>query len=205
MAKSPLVYVGMKAPHNTLKYGFRTKLESDYRATLGQVAIEPTTPVAGLAIGVNAPKPKKAIKRFATGTKSSFVAGDKEDDAVKAEWDVVRARPNGRKRDTQFQVAVYVTINTLKYGWGMRKVTFERIKGSLAALGIKRVTPADNDVIFGASFPKPPKAVGGTVSGTAKNQTTNRINTFSDPDVELPAGFLSSGGRYTAGDLVDLL
>lgn len=202
---SDLVFVGMAAPYATIKYAFRTPNFATSGAVLGQTKLEATTPVQGLIFKANHPKPKKASKSLTIRTVSSFVSADKEDDAKKAGWDISRARSNGRKSNTSLQVAVYVTLAGVKYGWGIPKSRWANIKGSATALGIKLVTATDDDVVFGASFPKPPKAKGTVSAGTGKNQTSARFSTFFDPSSTLPEGFSLSSGLFEQKDLPVIL
>jgi hypothetical protein len=202
---SDLVWVGMAAPYANIKYAFRTPNFSVTGAALGQTKLEATTPVQGLIFKANHPKPKKAAKSLAIKTVSSFVSANKEDDARKAGWDIIRARSNGRKGNTSRQVAVYVLISGVKYGWGLPKTRWNNIKGSAAALGIKQLASTDDDVVFGASFPKPPRVSGSVSGGTGKNTTTARISTFYDPSNDPPEGLAIKAGLYEQKDLPVIL
>ncbi|NJO51976.1 MAG: hypothetical protein HC840_24065 [Leptolyngbyaceae cyanobacterium RM2_2_4] len=87
-----------------VKYGFRTTLEANYRTQLSHTLVDlGTTFPVGLVIGANAPKPPKASKLVATGTKSSFVlsqAGSKhgrlDGELGRLECDRLEVQPEAR-------------------------------------------------------------------------------------------------------------
>ena len=196
--KSRLVYVALEAPYADHKYGFRTTIEASRGTTLGHQTLDASTPVTGLLFGANHPKPKRASKTFATGTASSFIAPSAIAAASAAGWDIVKAKSNGRKSNSRFQVAVYVTINGVKYAWGMKKTQLAKLGTNLKALGIKKVTGTEQDLVFGASFPKPPRAK----SVTTQGDNSISSETFYDPsnDNSLPAEFSRYSGLFTAAD-----
>jgi hypothetical protein len=129
------------------------------------------------------------------------VSAEKEDDVVKAGWDLVRARSNGRRSTTARQKAVYVTLNGVKYAWAMSKRYWNVMSGSAKALGIKEVTGTETDLVFGASFPKPPRIKG----SVAKGDITAKFGTFYDPSSKTPADFSISAGTYQQSDLAIIL
>jgi hypothetical protein len=194
---SRLVFVPLEAPYADHKYGFRTTLESAKGTVLGHQTLDATTPVTGLIFKANHPKPKRASKTFATGTASSYIAPSAVAGAIAAGWDVSRARSNGYKSNSRFQIAVYVTVNGVKYAWAMRKSQKAKLGANFGVLGIKEVTGTEQDLVFGASFPKPPRAGSITVSGKGATATTLRSFTYFDPSNEasLPAEFAKPKGR----------
>jgi len=203
---SRLVYVALAAPYADHKYGFRTTAKTTTSTVLGHQTLDVSTPVTGLIFKANHPKPKRASKTFATGTESSYIAPSAVTAAISAGWNVTRARSNGYKSTSQFQVAVYVTVNGVKYAWAMRKAQKAKLGNNFATLGIKEVTGAEQDLVFGASFPKPPRAGAISVSGKGANATTMKSFTYFDPSNEssLPAEFPKPKGRnsgqYTPAD-----
>ena len=199
---SRLVFVQLAAPYAAIKYGFRTTVKDSTSATLGHQALTALTPVAGLILRANTPKPRRASRRTATGIESSFVAPGAVVAAIAAGYDIVKARPNGRKRNTIFQVAVYVTLNGVKYAWGMRKTQKAKLAANFGALGIQESTGLEDDLVFGASFPKPPKAKSLTFSG----DTTISSSIFYDPtnEVQVKALFSDSPGSFTQADWGEL-
>jgi hypothetical protein len=68
----------------------------------------------------------------------------------------------------------------VKYAWNMPKDTAQKI-GSIQALGIRLATGQDNDLVFGAEYPKPPRAT--------RLIGEDQISTFYDPSTTLPAGW----------------
>jgi hypothetical protein len=197
---SRLVYVALEAPYADHKYGFRTTLNTSHSSVLGHQVLDATTPVMGLIFKANHPKPKRASKTFATGTNSSFIAPSAIAGAIAAGWDIVKAKSNGRKSKSTFQIPVYVTINGVKYAWGMKKSQKAKLGANMAALGIKEVVGTEQDLVFGASFPKPPRVQSVTVSGRGAGATSVSSNTFYDPSSTIPDTFRTYAGLTTASD-----
>jgi len=204
---SRLVYVGLAAPYADHKYGFRTTAKETTSTALGHQTLDATTPVTGLIFKANHPKPKRASKTFATGTESSFIAPASVASAVAAGWNVIKAKSNGRKSKSTFQIPVYVTVNGVKYAWGMRKAQKTKLGNNFAALGIKEVTGTEQDLVFGASFPKPPRVESISTSGRGANATSINSSTFYDPsnDGTIPDTFRRYAGQYTAADWTDFV
>ncbi|WP_434686912.1 hypothetical protein [Pseudanabaena minima] len=199
---SRLVYVGLDAPYADHKYGFRTTLEASKGTVLGHQTLDATTPVTGLIFKANHPKPKRASKTFATGTNSSFIAPSAVTAAIAAGWNIVKAKSNGRKSKSTFQIPVYVTINGIKYAWGMKKSQKAKLGTNFAALGIIEATGQEQDLVFGASFPKPPQVQSITTSGRGATASSVSSTTFFDPskDGSIPDTFRRYAGLVTAGD-----
>lgn len=200
---SRLVYVALAAPYADHKYGFRTTVKESTSTTLGHQALDLNTPVNGLLLGANSPKPRRASRRTATGLESSFVAPAAVAAAVAAGFDIVKAKPNGRKSITQFQIPVYVTVNGVKYAWGMRKAQKAKLGANFGVLGIKEATGQEQDLVFGASFPKPPRAKSITTSKSGSVSS----ETFYDPsnDAQVVGKFSTSSGQYTPADLANFV
>lgn len=197
---SRLVYVALEAPYADHKYGFRTIIDSSKGTVLGHQVLDASTPVNGLIFKANHPKPKRATKTFATGTSSSYIAPSAITAAIAAGWDIVKAKSNGRKSKSTFQIPVYVTINGVKYAWGMKKTQKAKLGANLATLGIKEVTGTEQDLVFGASFPKPPRVQSLTLSGKGASATSVLSNTFYDPSSSIPDTFRTYSGLVTAAD-----
>lgn len=197
---SRLVYVPLEAPYADHKYGFRTTLEASKGTILGHQTLDASTPVTGLIFKANHPKPKRASKTFATGTNSSYIAPSAIVAAIAAGWDIVKAKSNGRKSKSTFQVPVYVTVNGVKYAWGMKKSQKAKLGANFATLGIKEVTGTEQDLVFGASFPKPPRVQSLTLSGKGASGTSVSSNTFYDPSNTIPDTFRTYSGLITAAD-----
>jgi hypothetical protein len=203
MANSRLVFVELAAPYAGVKYGFRTTVKETTGTILGHQVLDASTPVTGLIFKANAPKPKRASRTTATGTESSFIAPSAQAAALAAGFDIVKAKPNGRKSKTRFQIPVYVTVNSIKYAWGMRTAQKAKLGANFAALGIKEATGAEQDLVFGASFPKPPRALSQV---TSKSGTTSS-STFYDPSNEsqVAGKFSTEAGQYTASSWADFV
>lgn len=204
---SRLVYVPLATPYADHKYGFRTTLEASKGTVLGHQVLDAATPVTGLLFKANHPKPKRASKTFATGTSSSFIDPAAVTAAIAAGWDITKAKSNGRKNNSRFQIAVYVTINGVKYAWAMRKTQKAKLGTNFAALGIREVTGTETDLVFGASFPKPPRVRSISVQGKGASATDVSSSTFYDPSNEgaLPNTFAKAAGQFTAADWADLV
>ncbi|MDX2254676.1 MAG: hypothetical protein NW214_04090 [Pseudanabaenaceae cyanobacterium bins.39] len=202
---SRLVFVALEAPYADHKYGFRTTVKESTSTTLGHQALTVDTPVAGLIFKANSPKPRRASRRTATGLESSFVAPSAIAAAVAAGFNITKARPNGRKSVSQFQIPVYVTVNNVKYAWGMRKTQKTKLGDNFAALGIKEATGAEADLVFGASFPKPPRVQSITIQGKGDKAVSLSSNTFYDPSKESSLGgkFALYSGQTTQADWAD--
>lgn len=189
----------------TFKYGFRTNTLAADRTTLGQVAaVVNGDYIAGLVLGANSPKPATATKfKAASGSESSFCSAEAIDDARAAGWQVRIPPRKVAKPGTKYTKTVYVTVGALdgdgnptgpqfKYGWRMPLFLFSSITPSdLTALGIKQATSGDTDIVFGANYPKPPRA---SLITTPASGAQSRKTTFVDPNKldSLPAGWGSA-------------
>lgn len=200
---SRLVFVALDAPYAGIKYGFRTTVKESTSTILGHATLDVSTPVTGLIYKANSPKPRRASRRTATGLESSFIAPAAVVAAVAAGFDITKARPNGRKSRSQFQIPVYVTVNGVKYAWGMRKTQKAKLGANFGALGIKEATGSEQDLVFGASFPKPPRAQ----SIVTSKDGSISSNTFFDPtnEAQVQGKFSVQAGQYTAASWADFV
>ncbi|NJR41149.1 MAG: hypothetical protein HC781_22785 [Leptolyngbyaceae cyanobacterium CSU_1_4] len=169
-----------------LRYGFATNIDQAQSTQLGHAPVNNFA--SGFIFGANAPKPARARKRFASGIVSSFISAPSVLAARTAGWSIGKGKyrtggttPKGK--------TVYVTIAGIKYGWVMPNTTAQRIGGSLAQLGIREAQSTDKDIVFGASYPKPPTAS----RAIASSGGSSTLTTFYDPSVTLPAGWRGSG------------
>lgn len=179
-----LVYVQLGA----IKYGWMTGTVEE---ALGQVEVTGTYP-NDLVIGANSPKPGRATKNTATGTKSGFCAPASVAAARAANWKVSRSKRRVAA-STTLSKPVYVEIGNVKYGWSMPAATYAQL--NLTELGIKDATASDT-VIFGASYPKPPRVALVVGAGTAGETS---YSSFCEPNKldSLPDGYkLVSSGNY---------
>lgn len=190
-----LMSVPLAAPFAGLTYAFKTIADGATSTILGHTEVTIATPITGLIYKANHPKPKRASKTFAASVKSSFVAPAAIAAAVAAGWNVSKAKSNGRKNNTARQVALYVTVNGINYGWGMSKQRWTNgVSSSAAALGIRQIT-TETDIVFGASFPKPPH-----VNGFTGKNGDKRVSSFFDPSNAAAA----QGLNPTAGNYLDI-
>lgn len=192
--KRTLVQVNPFA-NSGIAYGFNSASTSAQQTDLGQVVVDLGAPPAGLVIGANAPKPGKASKKLTTGTVSSFYDIAKVATLKAADW-VIVSRPTIRRAKTQkLAKAVVITIGTLKYAWNMPNDTFAAVGADLAGLGIALADANDKNLVWGASYPKLPRASTFLSSGTGGG---NIISTYVDPAKlnSLPAGWSASGKEY---------
>jgi hypothetical protein len=196
------------------KYGFPTNTSEGQRTTLGQVpAITSAGYIPNLVLGANSPKPAR-LRHYRSSTATSTTTGgvsggfdtsfcdfSKINDALAAGWKMVsrykRQRGNGR--------LVYVTIsgvnaetgqaeaaNSIKYAWNMPAFLRQKIEKDFTALGIQVSTGSDLDLVVGARYPKPPRAV--FVAAAADGHVGTR-RTFVDNS---KIGSLPSGWRALA-------
>lgn len=191
-AKRDLMTVRPIRGNRILKYGFRTNVKDSIRTELGQVKFDGNVSAnfTGLVIGANAPKPPVATKTEVAGnavnTYSSYCDISKVG-KLPSGWSVGRAKIRRRAKGPK-SVCVYVTINGIKYAWMQPADTHKNVLPSLAALGIKTAALTDNDLVFGAEFPKPPR-VGRIISGGRGG--IDSISTYCDPSKtdSLPSGW----------------
>lgn len=207
MSKSRLVYVALEAPYADHKYGFRTTVKEATSTILGHQVLDASTPITGLIFKANSPKPRRASRTTATGIESSYIAPSAVTAAIAAGFDIVKAKPKGRKSISRFQVPVYVTVNTVKYAWAMRKTQLAQLGANLGTLGIRQATGTELDLVFGASFPKPPRVRSVTTTGKGASATTNSSNTFYDPSnlSQVEGKFALYAGQVSQADWADFV
>lgn len=186
----------------TLKYGFQSALASSRASLFGQADVA-VTDLQGLVIGANNPKPAKATKKLATGYESSFCDFSKWADLEQQGYNVVAPKKTIRlPRTTSLSTTMYVTINGVKYAWQMPLVV--GTVGNLTAVGAKSAAAGATDLVFGASFPKPPRYQ------YVNTATGDRLNIFGDPSTDEAtantAGWVQTfSGRYSQQDLALLI
>lgn len=189
-----LVYV----PLGDIKYGFGTNIDEADSNTLGHVAVPGDYP-DNFVLRANAPKPPRATRLRTTGTTTSFIDPARAGEIRTLGWNI-----SGRRRiragggNGLHSTPVYVNIGGIKYAWNMPNDTYQAIAGDRTGLGIQDAQPSDTDLVWGASFPKPP-VVGKLVIGGGTD--TTRYSTFADDTVldNLPAGWSKIKDGYTTG------
>ncbi len=171
----------------TLGYGFNSGADSGTRSALGQVDITSALPTGGLVFGANLPKPARMSKETGTAVETSFCGTTEIASARTAGYRLATPAKYATARSGRKQVAVYVETNgqdeaaspKVKYAWMMDKTDFAAFG---ADLGIKQVATND-DVVFGASRPKP-----ANVFKVAAGKTTGSFIADKDYETVLGAG-----------------
>lgn len=176
-------------------YGFWTNLEGSASTILGHTLIDVgayQNPPTGLMIGANFPKPSRASKRIGTEIASSYCSSANARSLATQGWRVTPPKKQSplilATEASKLVQSVYIRMRGIKYGWQMPKETRTRITSVFATLGIVDATEADrNELVFGPSFPKPPKVKGSIGVTTGGTTVSNAYSTYYDPSVTLPA------------------
>lgn len=172
-----------------LNFGFHTP---EVEEQLGHVEVTGEYPT-NFILGANNPIPAHASRRRATGLRSSHCADASIATAKVAGWKV-RAKRTKRIASSTRSKAVFVTIGGVKYGWRMPLSTYNALGSDRAVLGIEDAT-ANDVLVIGADYPKPPRAAKEILTGTDYSQRGG----FIDPSAvdNLPEGFtMTSAGNY---------
>lgn len=150
-----LVTVTVSQALPSLRYGFRSRLRDSERSRFGQTVVDSTENVTGLVIGANAPKPARAAKKAATGWEGSYCSHSVIATLKTAGYRITAGKATRKPRAANsISKVVYVTVNGVKYAWYSPSST---VSANTGGVGIKDASPSDNDLIFGAEFPKPPR------------------------------------------------
>ena len=169
---------------STIKYGFLTNMSEADSTTLGHTRLAPgEAKPTGLVIGANAPKPWRATRIRADGSESSFIAPAAVAAALGLKWKITSRGKIRLGTQSARSKSVYVKHQGNSIAWRMPNYVFSKIPtAELTALGIILATATDQDLCFGCSYPRLPRAA--SLVGTAPNQ--DRISTFYDPSKPLP-------------------
>lgn len=188
-----LVWVKVSEVMASLKYGFRSGLESGQRANLGQTAVA-ATDLQNLVIGANRPKPARASRKRTTGYDGSYCSYDKIALLKQAGWSITPGKGPRLARATTLSTPVYVTINGIKYGW---QSPASNMPVTINSIGVRNVGPTDTDIIYGCEFPKPPRMK------QINEQTGDSYSSFADPaNIDNAPGWqLVTVGSFRAEDL----
>jgi hypothetical protein len=188
-----LVYVPLGTGDTNINYGFNTNMDEADKALLGHVAVNLASPPPRFVLGANRPKPGRATKRSAAASNSSFYAASQTTALRAAGWRVgfPKLRP-GKGANGLLSKEYYVTISGIKYAWPLSNDVAARL-GDLGQLGLRLTQNTENDYVFGARFPKPPKAASISVGDNG----VSSVSTFYDPSVTLPAGFSEVKSAFT--------
>ena len=180
-----------------LLYGFKSGADTTLKTALGQTDIISTTPVTNLVLEANNFKPYTLKKETAAGSEQSFANYDKIATATQNGLTVAKAgyRPKVKRGNNRGRI-VYVTINGVKYGWKFLSTTLPIVLGTI---GVTVATGSENDIIYGATFPKPPRM---KLIAASREDT---LTTFVDPgavDAASQAGWIMvNEGCHTAEHL----
>lgn len=175
--RSPVFVQCQARPGGTtlIAYGFNTGADSGDQATLGQQDVTAGVAGATVVFGANRPKPARVAKRRTSGTVSSFVSYSAEAGAKAAGFRTVAPRRYAIPKATSKQTLVYVKTSNVNYAWMMNTADFTAFG---AELGIKAVTATD-DVVVGASSPKPASAFQ-VIAGTSGNPDRTTGSFYED-------------------------
>ncbi len=150
-----LVWVTVSQPLQALKYAFRSGLRDSERSRFGQTALTNPEETQGVIIGANAPKPARASKKMQTGWEGSFCSHTVIAALKVAGYRITAGKPTRKPRAaTNNSRVVYVTLNGIKYAWYYVAST---VAANIGTVGVREASGNDNDLIFGAEFPKPPR------------------------------------------------
>lgn len=183
-------------------YGFMTNIDEAESAQLGQFPGRTGGENSGsyidkLIIGANAPQPPRMTKKTLAYSVSSYVSYDKITQAVGNGWTKGKETTYRGARQTKLSKLVFVTIRGIKYAWRMRTEQHAKLQPFSANIGFKDASANDIDLVYGASYPKPP-TIGIVISGT---DGTDSLSTFCDPVKvnDLKEGwFLIDPGNYAS-------
>lgn len=187
---STSAYVTLEVDGQPYKYGFKCRAQAAATYTdLGITKVLPTdinpTLLQGMILGANSPKPPRASKlsdNVAHGYESSFVSTAKVAEARGKGWKITPGKASRGAFATARSQTAYVTINGVKYAWQMPKLpSASEGQVNLADIGVAIATNATDGLVFGASFPKPPRA--GKFINDAEDAAPDRFTTFYDPSI----------------------
>lgn len=189
------VFVTVLVGGVTVNYGFNSGMTAGDKTTLGQTVIDFAAPPTKLVMGANSPKPYKASKRGTTGYSSSFCSHTTVATLKGAGWTITP--PKSRTAtSTTLSDTYYVNIGGIKYAWNSPKKPTAITDENLTALGVTKAGASDEDLIFGASMPKPARYRKELTGGTGEG--TNNFSIFVEPTKEddaITAGFVKMKSR----------
>ena len=178
-----------------IAFAFNSASSATQKTDLGQTDVNLAAPPAGLVIGANAPKPGRAAKKIPGGSVSSYFDIGKAGTLKAADWRIVSMPTIRRGKNQPLAKAVVITIGGIKYAWNMPNDTHAAIGADLGGLGIALADAKDKNLVWGATYPKLPRAQKFLSTGTGGG---NIISTFVAPLKmdSLPAGWSASGKEY---------
>jgi hypothetical protein len=191
--------VPVVAGTGTIKYTFRCRAPEAELETLGITPLlaSEITSVTGYAIGVNSPKPPRAKKAISGVNVSTFCDSSLISSIESEGWTVSRAKKARNIRNSASVQTYVVTINGISYAWNLPKLPAgATIPASLADMGAVPAEAGQAGLVWGASFPKPPR---GTFQITIAS-TTHNFSTYVSPTATLATGWAVTGGNYSLDD-----
>lgn len=181
----------------TINYGFNSGLKDTDRAAFGQTVIDFAAPPAKLVFGANSPKPYRASKRETTGYTASFCSHDKVATLRTAGYSITNFKSRTATK-TVLSKTYVVDIGGIAYAWIAPNFPSGLTDEDLTALGVQLATASDEDLVFGASMPKPARYSKEITGGAGEG--TNRVTVFIDPtkeDSAVTAGWTKVKSRKT--------
>lgn len=172
----------------TIKYGFQASANSTaHRTALGHTAY---TNQSGVFFGANSPKPNRATKDVSGHSVSSFCDPSKIDALRAADWIITRT---GRRRGLKTSGRSRTVFVPMPGGWNYAwNITSDDV--DLAAdLGFAQATASTENLIWGVSYPKPPRATR-RISGASHSSFISPAASVIDPAVA--AGWTVSSIDY---------
>lgn len=162
-------------------YGFMTNIDSAEASQLGHFPGR-SSGVSGnyiekLIIGGDAPRPQRVTKKTIEYSVTSYVGYDKVTQALAQGWKKSASVQYRAPRSTKLSKLVYVIVRGIKYAWRMKALQYSKLQGSASNIGFKPASANDVDLVYGATFPKPPR-IGIVVQGEGG---MDNLSTFCDP------------------------
>lgn len=178
-------------------YGFLTNIDSAESAELGQVDGKTANGgyIEKLVIGANSPQPARYTKKVSTHSVTSFCGHDQTAQATAKGWKKAKEVQYRLAQSSTRSKVVYLTIRGIKYAWRQRAEQFNKLKNYSSNLGIAEADASSTDLVYGPSFPVPPKV--GIIKPGEGGQ--DNLSTFCDPRKidNLPEGWsLIDPGNY---------
>lgn len=169
---------------SSIKYGFKTNVDSSFASLCGHLPLSASGTVPGIVFGANAPKPGRATRRRDSGIVDSTYYSWAVLSTIRATAGVSYTSPRRRvsNRQNRRSRPVKTRIESIDYAWNMPLRTFNDLGGALAQLGVEPVTASDTNLVWGASKPKPPVASFMTNAGRTRTTfiSPTRINNLPE-------------------------
>lgn len=170
----------------SLKYGFRASSRTNsHRAILGHTLVTPTT--TGVVFGANSPKPNRAQKDFgATGAVASYCDPGQEAALSTDGWSIIKTSRRRGVTKTPKVVTVFVGMpGGWNYAWTIGRGDLDL----RTDLKFTEATGTEDNLVFGANSPKPPKA--------SKKVNGQLVSSFIEPRASTIDGAIAAGYSVT--------